>query len=130
MASRGAPSDWLPKNRLGVLTEKPSRDGSLSKEVASASAPLFAPGSGWDSSDNETSYCGSGGAFKAAASSGSSGARAREVPAAVLAPAMGGLTVAGFSLGAASNGAAASGGGATTRRSLFSVRPPLEKSEP
>src|ERR1700684_1068030 len=61
MLSAEAPSDELPKNRLAVFTEKPSRDG-----VASASAAAFWSSSGWASGGIATSYWASGGALSAA----------------------------------------------------------------
>src|SRR6201996_3040209 len=73
MPSAGAPSEELPKNRLAGFTEKPS--GGAAGSTAVASGADFSSSSGWASSDIETSYCASGGALSASASSGSSGAR-------------------------------------------------------
>src|SRR5258708_39894148 len=56
MLSIEAPSDELPKNRLAVLTEKPSR-GGLTAATAASGAP-FESVNGWISSDIESSYCG------------------------------------------------------------------------
>src|ERR1700682_3626521 len=53
-----APIDELPKNRLAVFTENPSRGGAGATVKSS---------DGWASSDIETSYCASGGAGKASA---------------------------------------------------------------
>src|SRR3982074_430943 len=62
MLSADAPSEVLPKNRLAVLTLKPSRDGAGSSGMATASGATFKSSSGWGSSDIETSYWASGGA--------------------------------------------------------------------
>src|SRR5580698_8112350 len=129
MLSAGAPSEEEPKNRLAVLTEKPSCDGAGSS--GSASGSTLRSSSGWASSDNDTSYCGSGGALSAACSSGSSGKwSAGAAASAVLAPRTGALQAAGSSsFGELSAGATTSGCGVTTRRSPFRVRSTLGKSE-
>src|SRR6266851_4100465 len=111
--STGPPSELLPKNRLAVFTEKPSRDGG-------------------GSSDIETSYWASGGALSASASSGSSDARSADgATAAVFAPATEALDVDGSSVeGVAWAGAGVGvSGGTVTRRSPFRVRSTLGKSE-
>src|SRR5258708_28006606 len=74
MPSSDAPSEELPKNRLAVLTEKPSRGGDGSTATTAVSAAPLGSLAGRVSSDIDASYCGSGGAFSASASSGSSGA--------------------------------------------------------
>ena len=66
MPSTGPPSDELPKNRLAVLTLKPSRDGAGSIVISEASGVSLRSSSGRASSDNEMSYCANGGAFNAA----------------------------------------------------------------
>src|ERR1700733_12675432 len=73
MPSAGAPSEELPKNRLAVFTENPSRGAAGSSAIVVASGAAFRSSSGWDSGDIETSNCASGGALSAAANSGSSG---------------------------------------------------------
>src|ERR1035437_458776 len=125
MLSADAPSDELPKNRLAVFTEKPSCDEAGSSAMAAASGATFKSSSGWASSDIETSYCASGGALNASASSGSSGTGcAGGVAAAVFAPATEALDVDGSSIAGA-----AVAGGTATRRSPFSVRSTLGKSD-
>ena len=131
MLSMEAPSDELPKNRLAVLTEKPSRGGSTATPAASGAA--FESVNGGTSSDIATSYCGycgSGGAFSASASSGSSGAGAAAgIAAAVFAPITEAFDVEGSSFeGEASAGAAISGV-TLARRSPFSARLTLGKSD-
>src|SRR5258708_18437694 len=69
-----APIDELPKNRLAVFTENPSRGGTGLSATEAGPGATFKSSDGWASSDIETSYCASGGALSAAASSGSSGA--------------------------------------------------------
>src|SRR5580704_16924176 len=73
MLSAEPPNEELPKNRLAVLKEKPSCDGDGAITIDAASGPPSRWSSGRDSSDIATSYCGSGGAFSASTSSGSSG---------------------------------------------------------
>src|ERR1700682_1165833 len=128
----GEPSE-LPKNRLGVLNEKLSRGGATLSATAGASGAGLRSSSGLASSDIDTSYCCSGGALSASCNSGSSGARsAAGAMAAVLAPITDALDVDGSSFaGTATAGAAASAGwgDATTRRSPFSVRSTLGKSD-
>src|SRR5438876_11373646 len=129
MLSIAPPSEVLPKNRLAVLTEKPSREGADSSGSAEASGPAFRSSSGWASSDIETSYCASGGALSASWSSGSSGARSVVGAAAVLAPATEALEVDGSSLEGAVLAGAAGWGGTITSRSPFRVRSTFGKSE-
>src|SRR6185437_4327146 len=74
MGSRAPPSELLPKKRLAVCTEKPSCEVARSNGAVSAPGGLLRSWRGWISSEGEASYCGSGGEFIAAASSGSSGA--------------------------------------------------------
>ena len=59
------PSEPLPKNRLAVFTEKPSGEGAGSSAIDEVSGVTFRSSSGWDSSESDTSYCGSGGARSA-----------------------------------------------------------------
>src|SRR6185437_7499028 len=140
MLSSEPPSDVLPKNRLAVLILKPSRARGSSTWIAPGE--LFRSSSGWASSDSEMLYvdsacglyCGSGGAFIAACNSGSSGADFDAGAVAVFAPMTEELEVAGSSrVGGTSSGSPVSGsttgGVATTRRSPFSVRSTLGKSE-
>src|SRR5689334_1982284 len=75
MLSRLPPSEELPKNRFEVLTLKGSRTGVVGAVVR------FSASSGCTANERATSlacgglaYCGSGGARKASASSGSSAA--------------------------------------------------------
>src|SRR5260370_41511437 len=128
----GEPSG-LPKNRLDVLNAKLSRGGAALSATADASGTVLRWSSGLASSDIDTSYCGSGGAERASCSSASSGERsAAGATAAVLAPLTDALDVDVSSFaGAASAGAAISAGSgdATTRRSPFSVRSTLGKSD-
>src|SRR5258706_10095556 len=86
MLSIEPPSEVLPKNRLAVFTEKPSREGAGSSGSAAASGPAFRSSSGWASSDIATSYWASGGALSASCSSGSSCARSTDGAAAAFAP--------------------------------------------
>src|SRR5882757_11278030 len=125
----GEPSE-LPKKRLEVLNEKLSRRGASA--AGGASGALLDSSNGFGSSDSETSYCGSGGALRAACNSGSSGARSTgSGTVAVFAPMTDAFDVEGSSLaGADSAGALASGAaGRVTRRSPFSVRSTLGKSD-
>ena len=54
-----------PKNRLAVLTEKPSRDGAGAQRLPVHRGAPSRSSSGWASSDIDTSYCASGGALSA-----------------------------------------------------------------
>src|SRR6187402_3046778 len=108
----GEPSDE-PKNRLEVLKEKPSRGDADGRTDSRVSGTVL---SGRVSSDSEASYCGSGGARKAACSSGSSGTRSTDgAVSAVFAPLTDVFDVAGSSpAGARPAGSAVSAGGGVT----------------
>src|SRR5216683_4334795 len=125
-----APIDDLPKNRLAVFTENPSRDGAGSSAMEAAPGATFKSSDGWASSDIETSYCASGGALSASASSGSSGGGLRPgMAAAVFAPLTEALDVDGSSFAGAAPAGVAGWGGTRTRRSPFRVRSTLGKSD-
>src|SRR5882724_7746524 len=125
-----APIEELPKNRLEVFTEKTSRGGAPSSAMEAASDTAFRSSSGWASSDIETSYCASGGALSASASSGSSGTRSADgATAAVFAPATEVLDVDGSSFDGATLAGGAGSGWTVTMRSPFSVRSTLGKSD-
>src|SRR5271165_5183515 len=115
MASAGAPSELVPKNRVAVFTEKPSCEGAGSSGSAEASGAIFRSSSGWASSDIEISYWASGGALNASWSSGSSGTLSEDgAAAAVFAPFTNALDVDGSSFaGAVLPGAVVSGGAVT-----------------
>src|SRR5258706_16458334 len=106
-----APIDELPKNRLAVFTEKPSCGAAETSAPDAASDAAFESSGGCISSDFEASYCASGGALSASASSGSSGTlAARRVAVPAFAPSNKALAVQGASFeGAAPPGAAGSG---------------------
>src|SRR5258705_8278509 len=106
------PIDELPKNMLAVFTEKPSRGGTGLSATEAAPGATFKSSDGWASSDIETSYCASGGALSAAASSGSSGAGLPpRIAAAAFSPLTHALDVEGSSFrGAAPAGSAGWGG--------------------
>src|SRR6266478_1958717 len=124
------PIDELPKNRLAVFTEKPARGGAGSSAMEAAPGATFRSSSGWASSDIETSYCASGGALSASASSGSSGTRSADgATAAVFAPATEVLDVDGSSFEGATLAGGAGSGWTVTMRSPFSVRSTLGKSD-
>ena len=129
----GAPSDE-PKNRLDVLKEKLSRGTAvaIAWEGCDAGAAFSRPSDGLASSDIDPSNCASGGALRAACSSGSSGAASADgARSTVLAPFTNALEVAGSSdAGVFSAGSAASlgCGGVATSRSPFAVRSTLGKS--
>src|SRR6266702_7038037 len=125
-----APIDELPKNRLPVFTEKPSRGGTGLSATEPAPGATFKSSDGWASSDIETSYCASGGALRASASSGSSGAGLPAgMAAALFAPLTEALDVDGSSFAGAAPADAAGSGGMRTRRSAFRVRSTLGKSD-
>src|SRR5882672_4213198 len=128
----GEPSDELPKNRLEVLNEKPSR-GSAGATASMVSGALFISSSGWASSDIDTSKCASGGALSASANSGSSLAGSGAgMAAAVFAPITDALEVDGSSLAGAAaslDAGATVSGDTVTSRSPFNVRSTLGKSE-
>ena len=129
MLSIEPPSEVLPKNRLAVFTEKPSREVAGSSGSVGASGPAFRSSSGWASSDIATSYWASGGALSASWSSGSSGARSVGGAAAVFAPLTEALEVDGSSFEGAVLTGAAGCGGRMTSRSPFSVRSTFGKSD-
>ena len=103
------------KQARGLDREAVMRRRGLKRNRRPHRARAFRSSSGWDSSDIETSYCGSGGALSASCKFRIERARDRRdgAASAVLAPRTDALDVEGSSFaGAASAGAAGSGGGA------------------
>jgi hypothetical protein len=125
----GEPSDE-PKNSVEVFTEKPSRGAACSSAAGTSPDGLGAPADAL-SGFEDGSYCFRGGAASAACNSGSSGACSIcRGSAAVFAPITDEFEVAGSCGFSSDDGAESAGeGGRTTRRSPFSVRSTLGKSE-
>src|SRR6266404_3400967 len=117
------PIEELPKNRPAVFTEKPSCTGGPSVGTS------FTASSGRASDGDATSYCASGGALSASASSGSSGAWSVSGRLTVFAPITDELDVDGSSFDGAALAGGKVSGGATTRRSPLSARSTFGKSE-